>query len=53
MSDQGWTRFVEQQEIAEMKKCEMMRRSAGLIVSDDINDYDCTCCELRNKCYNK
>ncbi len=43
-------RYVEQQEAAEEMKCEMMRRSAGLIVSDDINDYDCTCCELRDKC---
>ncbi len=48
MSDMGWTRYAEQQEKAEEMKCEMMRRSAGLIVSDD--DYDCTCCELRDKC---
>jgi len=51
MSDQGWTRYVGQQEKAEEMKCEIMRRSVGLIVSDDIDNYDCTCCELRDKCW--
>ncbi len=50
MTDQGWTRLQEQIEKDEEHKCEMMRRSVGLIVTDDVNDYDCTCCELRDKC---
>ena len=50
MIDMGWTRFQEQQEKAEEMKCEMMRRSAGLIVSNNLDDYDCTCCEVSDKC---
>jgi len=45
--DAGWT---EQIEIAEEMKCEAMRRAFGLIVSNNRDDYDCTCCGLFEKC---
>jgi len=50
MSDMGWTKYQEECEEAEMRKCDGMRRAFGLIVSDDPELYDCTCCELATKC---
>jgi len=48
--DMGWTILQEEMEIAEYAKCERMRRAYGLIVSSDPEAYNCTCCELAEKC---
>ena len=44
------TKYQEEIERAEEAKCDGMRRAFGLIVSDDPETYDCSCCELEGKC---
>jgi DNA helicase TIP49 (TBP-interacting protein) len=48
--DMGWTKYQSDLEKTEMMKCETMRRAFGLVVSSDSETYDCTCCELAEKC---
>ena len=48
--DMGWTKYQDEIEKTEEAKCEGMRRTFGLIVSNDPEAYDCTCCDLNEKC---
>jgi len=48
--DMGWTKYQEEIEKEEEAKCEGMRRAFGLIVNNDSEAYDCTSCELIEKC---